>query len=51
MLFRSEVQDMDLYNNELGRRLGSETKTREELLARAREAVEKGEAKTLKGKE
>ena len=46
-----EVQDMDLYNNELGRRLGSETKTREELLARAREAVEKGEAKTLKGKE
>lgn len=41
--------EMDTYNNELGRRLGAETHSREELLARAREAVEKGEAKTLKG--
>jgi len=40
-------EEMDTFNNELGRRLGSETANKEELLARARAAVDKGEAHTI----
>lgn len=39
--------EMDLANNALGRQLGEETKTREELLERAMDAINTGKAKTL----
>jgi hypothetical protein len=39
--------EMDLENNELGRQLGAQTKTREELLDAAIEAVNAGRARTL----
>lgn len=41
--------EMDLANNALGRELGEQAKTREELLQAALEAVKSGRAKTLTG--
>lgn len=39
--------EMDLANNELGRRLGAETKTRDELLKASLAAIEAGQAKII----
>lgn len=39
---------MDTHNNALGRQLGAESATREELLQKAMDAIAAGKAKTLK---
>ena len=41
-------EQMDTFNNELGRKLGSETANKDELLARALEEIRANKAKTLK---
>lgn len=40
--------EMDAFNNELGRQLGAETASKEELVQKAIEAIAAGKAKTLK---
>jgi hypothetical protein len=43
--------EMDLYNNEIGLRLGKENKTDADILRKAIEAIDSGEAKILHGKQ
>ena len=40
-------KEMDTFNNELGRQLGSEAATKEELLQHAIDAINQGKAKTI----
>ena len=46
-LSKDAATEMDLANNELGRKLGAETKTRDELLKASLAAIEAGQAKTI----